>query len=106
MEKASIWRALTTGMALTFGAQCSNAQDSAQPISEILMVCEHGNVKSLMAASYFNQLASERHLGFHAFARGTSPNSNTVPAPIIDGLRTDGFDVADFHPLKISAADT
>jgi DNA-binding beta-propeller fold protein YncE len=27
----------------------------------IVMVCEHGNVKSLMAASYFNELATARH---------------------------------------------
>jgi YVTN family beta-propeller protein len=32
-------------------------QEETQPTANILMVCEHGNVKSLMAASYFNQLA-------------------------------------------------
>jgi arsenate reductase len=72
---------------------------------EILMVCEHGNVKSLMAASYFNELASARHLPFHAIARGTAPNSSTVPPPIIEGLRSDGFDVAGFHPAAVSAAE-
>jgi len=71
----------------------------------IVMVCEHGNVKSLMAASYFNELATARHLPFRAISRGTSPNSTTVPPPIIDGLRSDGFDVAGFHPTAISAAD-
>ena len=71
----------------------------------IVMVCEHGNVKSLMAASYFNELATARHLPFRAISRGTSPNSTTVPPPIIVGLRSDGFDVAGFHPTAISAAD-
>ena len=71
----------------------------------IVMVCEHGNVKSLMAASYFNELASARHLPFHAIARGTAPNSTTVPPPIIDGLRSDGFDVAGFHPAAVSDVD-
>jgi protein-tyrosine-phosphatase len=71
----------------------------------VVMVCEHGNVKSLMAASYFNELATARHLPFRAISRGTSPNSTTVPPPIIDGLRSDGFDVAGFHPTAISAAD-
>jgi hypothetical protein len=32
----------------------------------IVMVCEHGNVKSLMEASYFNELATPRHLPFRA----------------------------------------
>jgi arsenate reductase len=71
----------------------------------ILMVCEHGNVKSLMAANYFNALARARHLPFHAIARGTTPDSTTVPPAIIDGLRADGFGVADFHPTAIAVAD-
>jgi DNA-binding beta-propeller fold protein YncE len=71
----------------------------------IVMVCEHGNVKSLMAASYFNELATARHLPFRAISRGTAPDSTTVPPPIIDGLKSDGFDVAGFHPTAISAAD-
>jgi YVTN family beta-propeller protein len=83
----------------------SSLLDAARPVTEILMVCEHGNVKSLMAASYFNELAGMRHLRFHAVARGTAPNSTTVPAAILEGLRTDGFDVSDFHPAAISAAD-
>jgi protein-tyrosine-phosphatase len=71
----------------------------------VVMVCEHGNVKSLMAASYFNELATARHLPFRAISRGTAPNSTTVPPPIIAGLKSDGFDVAGFHPTAISAAD-
>jgi len=69
------------------------------------MVCEHGNVKSLMAASFFNELAKARHLPFYAVARGTAPNSTTVPPPIVEGLRKDGFDVSDFHPAAITRTD-
>ena len=83
----------------------SNSPEDTQPTSTILMVCEHGNVKSLMAASYFNELAKARHLPFHAIARGTAPDSTTVPAPIVAGMRSDGFDVADFHPAAISTAE-
>jgi DNA-binding beta-propeller fold protein YncE len=78
---------------------------SPSATSSVLMVCEHGNVKSLMAASYFNQLAKARHLPFHAISRGTAPNSTTVPAAIVDGLKNDGFDVSDFHPTAIAASD-
>ena len=75
------------------------------PTAQVLMVCEHGNVKSLMAANYFNELAKARHLPFHAVSRGTAPDSTTVPPAIVDGQRNDGFDVSHFHPTALTAAD-
>lgn len=72
---------------------------------KVVFVCEHGNVKSLMAASYFNQLAAQRGLPFRAVSRGVAPDSTTVPKPIVAGLHTDGIDVSGFHPSKIAAAD-
>jgi arsenate reductase (thioredoxin) len=79
------------------------AQDTAA--RQVVFVCEHGNVKSLMAASYFNQLATQRGLPFRAVSRGAAPDSTTVPQPIVAGLRADGVDVSDFHPSKIATAD-
>jgi protein-tyrosine-phosphatase len=105
MKGTSILRILPIGLALAFGGESSSSQEAAQPTIQVLMVCEHGNVKSLMAASYFNELATARQLPFHAVARGTAPNSTTVPPPIVDGLRADGFDVSNFHPTAISEAD-
>lgn len=101
-ETAAVW---LLRPASTSTESAVNSPGDTQPTGEILMVCEHGNVKSLMAASYFNQLATARHLPFRAISRGTAPNSTTVPSAIINGLRTDGFDVADFHPMAIAAAD-
>jgi len=47
----------------TLLSACTTRPDKpALPDSQVLFVCEHGNVKSLMASSYFNQLARERHL--------------------------------------------
>jgi len=89
---------------LTLG--CSVSKSYAQTRdSQVLFVCEHGNVKSLMAASYFNQLAQERGLPFRAVSRGTALDSTTVPLAIIQGLRGDGFDVSSFHPLAVKASD-
>lgn len=52
---------------------CSVSKSLAQNHdSQVLFVCEHGNVRSLMAASYFNQLAQERRLLFRAVSRGTA----------------------------------
>jgi arsenate reductase len=72
---------------------------------QVLFVCEHGNVKSLMAASYFNQMARERKLPFRAISRGSAPDSTTVPPAIIAGLRQESFEVADFHPAAVAPAD-
>jgi arsenate reductase len=73
--------------------------------AQVLFVCEHGNVKSLMAASYFNQMARERRLPYRAVSRGSAPDSTSVPPAIVDGLRKDGVDVASFHPAAVDAAD-
>ncbi len=70
---------------------------------EILFVCEHGNVKSLMAATYFNELARQRGLSVRALARGVAPDAPAAPPAIIEGLRQDGFDVSGFHPEKFTA---
>jgi arsenate reductase len=86
--------------------RCSVSKSHApKQDSQVLFVCEHGNVKSLMAASYFNQLARERRLPFRAVSRGSAPDSTSVPPAIIQGLRGDGFDVSSFHPSAVSASD-
>jgi protein-tyrosine-phosphatase len=88
-------------LALTFaGAQQITKQDT-----QVLFICEHGNVKSLMAVSYFNQLSQERGLAYRAVPRGTDPNSTTVPPAIINGLRADGVDVSSFHPSRLTSSD-
>lgn len=86
-------------------ALAATAETAEIPSAKILFVCEHGNVKSLMAVSYFNRIAQERHLPYIAVSRGSEPDSTTVPSAIIAGLRVDGFDVTDFHPTKLTAAD-
>ena len=92
--------------ALLFATACATTKPQpAAPSTSVLFVCEHGNVKSLMAMSYFNQVAQERKLPFVAIARGTDPNSTTVPKAIADGLLVDGLDTSDFRPTKVSAFD-
>jgi arsenate reductase (thioredoxin) len=81
----------------------SNPTHAVEP-SPVLMVCEHGSVKSVMAASLFNQGAAERHLPFRAIARGVNPDS-AVPAPIAAALGQEGVDVKDFIPVRVSGAD-
>ena len=75
------------------------------PAEQIVFVCEHGNVKSLMAASYFNQLAAQRGLPWRAVARGIAPDSTTVPKRIAAALLAEGVDVSEFRPAKVDATD-
>jgi arsenate reductase (thioredoxin) len=71
----------------------------------IVFVCEHGNVKSLIAREWFNRLAAERGLDLRAVSRGVTPETS-VPATITAALRNDGFDVGAFEPKAFSAGDT
>ena len=97
-----VWACVLT-LALAACATPANKPAAAPP--QGLFVCEHGNVKSLMAASYFNQLARQRGLPFRALSRGSAPDSDSVPPKIISGLDGEGFDVREFHPVAVSAAD-
>jgi protein-tyrosine-phosphatase len=63
----------------------------------VMFVCEHGTVKSLIAASFFNRWAAEQGLNCRAVARGTAIQAE-VPAGVAANLRKDGFDLAGFRP--------
>lgn len=78
---------------------------TAEPVEQVLFVCERGNVKSLMAASYFNQLAAEHKLSLRAVSRGVSPNSTSVPPAIVAGLHAEGIEVKDYRPVALSPYD-
>ena len=69
-----------------------------------VFVCEHGAAKSIIAAAYFNKLAREANLGFHAIARGTHPDPQLSPGAVT-GLHRDGLTPAESVPLKLSLAD-
>ena len=98
-------RTLVAGF-VTLAMVCLTAAAAEQTTAQqVVFVCEHGNVKSLMATSYFNQLAAQRGLPFRAVSRGVAPDSTTVPKPIVAGLHADGVDVSDFHPSKFAVAD-
>ena len=87
-------------------------QWSAQPVAaetgsgaaKIVFVCEHGSVKSLIAATYFNRSARARGLPYRAVARGTAPEP-TVPVPVREGLRAIGEDVSSYVPQLLQRSD-
>jgi arsenate reductase (thioredoxin) len=71
----------------------------------ILFVCSYGGAKSVMAASYFNQLAEERGLDFVASAAAAEEPYDAVPTPVADHLQRDGFDVRAFKPHRVAAGE-
>ena len=84
---------------------CPTPTAAEPPTRQVLFVCEHGNVKSLMAASYFNELAQSRGLPFRAVSRGLAPDSDTVPDFVKTPLTAEGFDVSTFRPQRLTKDD-
>jgi arsenate reductase (thioredoxin) len=70
----------------------------------IIFVCEHGAAKSIIAATYFNKLAREKHLDVSAIARGTHPDAQ-LSQKAIEGLHEDRLGPIEAIPIKLSAAD-
>lgn len=70
----------------------------------VVFVCEHGTVKSVIAALWFNKLAEQRGLKTRAVARGVEPDA-AVPEAIAAALRADGLSVAGFTPAALTRAD-
>ena len=70
-------------------------------MNEILFVCQHGGAKSVIAASYFNAAG----LPVTATAAAAEDPYDAVPAPAVDLLARDGFDVSGFKPRQIDERD-
>ena len=70
----------------------------------VVFVCQHGNVKSLIAREWLERLAAERGVRVSAVSRGLTPE-NPVPAAIAERLSGDGFDVSGFEAAALAPAD-
>lgn len=86
------------------GLASSDQAQQPETVKRIVFVCEHGSVKSLIAASYFNRAAKRRGISLAAVARGTAPQP-TVPRVVQQGLSADGVTVSDFTPQLFGPAD-
>ena len=99
--------ALLCGVALAAGVQsqpqCSSVSSTTEA-RRVVFVCEHGSVKSLIAASYFNRRAQAKGLSVRAIARGVTPELS-VPLPVRNGLHAAGFDVSGYVPQLLEASE-
>ncbi|MCH9651176.1 MAG: hypothetical protein K0U98_23330 [Deltaproteobacteria bacterium] len=93
---------LVLGLYSASGVAAANSDQATTP--SVVMVCEHGTVKSLIAAKLFDQEASQRGLALRAVSRGMHPDE-AVPAKIAKALENDGFDISGFDPEKLSKPD-
>jgi len=77
------------------------------PKDRVVFVCEPGAAKSVIAAAWFERIAAERGVPFHAIARGATPQPSRSVASVA-GLRGDGLvpQPASPRPLTSSAGTT
>jgi hypothetical protein len=106
MRLISAWiaRLALLTLAVCLGVPSTDQAQQPAPLERVVFVCEHGSVKSLIAATYFNQSAKARGLAFTAVARGTAPEA-TVPRIVQDHLNADGTSVSGFVPRLFRSAD-
>ena len=90
-------------MAATALAQSASAQPEINS-STVVFVCEHGAAKSVIAAAYFNRLATQNNLPYRAVSRGTKPDDAVAPT-VRTGLTAEGFDVSTARPKAVSDED-
>lgn len=88
------------------------AQSKRVPVSPpaakpqtIVFVCPFGSAKSVVAARFFNRMATEKGLPYRAVARGLTPEA-TIPPYVRQPIRADGFEIgAAEKPVRLKAAE-
>jgi len=86
----------------SFGQNIKVKKDSS--VQTILFVCEHGAGRSTIAATYFNKIAEQRGLKYHAIFRGVEPQK-ALGESTKNGLIKDSIDVTNLIPIKLSKND-
>ena len=71
---------------------------------QIIFVCEHGSVKSIVAVAHFNRMAEQAGLDYRAISRGTVPDTE-IPAGVIAGLKQDGLTPSLLKPVKLDPVE-
>lgn len=66
----------------------------------VLFLCPHGAAKSVLAATYFQQLVQERELPFRADFAGTEPDETIMPS-VVALLATEEMDVSLHRPRLV-----
>ena len=71
----------------------------------IVFVCPYGSAKSVVAARFFNRMATEKKLPYRAVARGLTPEA-TIPRYVREPIKEDGFEIGvDEKPVRLVPAE-
>jgi arsenate reductase len=82
-----------------------SVKPSASTPETIVFVCPFGSAKSVVAARFFNRMATERGLPYRAVARGLTPEA-TIPSYVREPIRADGFEIgAAEKPVRLETAE-
>ena len=74
-------------------------------IETIVFVCPYGSAKSVVAAKFFNRIATEKKLPYRAVARGLTPEA-TIPPYVREPIKADGFEIGvNEKPVRLVTAD-
>ena len=82
----------------------SQERSVSSPPKTVVFVCEHGAARSVIAAAWFNKLAAEKHLAYHAVARGVTPQEE-LSTSTVAGLRREGVDFAADKPSGLTKSE-
>jgi len=85
------------------------SRETTQPGSKsgaVVFVCRYGSAKSVVAARFFNRIATEEGLPFHAVARGIEPEP-VIPSYVREPIRADRFEIGpEEKPVPLEAGET
>ena len=96
---------LTALIAATAVCQAQATPNQIRPgTRNIVFVCEHGAALSVVSAAYFNKIARDQHLNWHAVARGVTPQENLSVAAAA-GLKKDGVATEVAKPQAVTQDD-
>ena len=101
MLRRSIFSLLVPLLGAT--ALLAQQQPNSTPM-KIVFVCEHGSVKSVIAAKELEKMARERGMSIQAVSRGTTPDAD-IPLPVRTGLKADGIEIGNMKPVKVKPDD-
>lgn len=85
-------------------AIAQNVASEADSTDTVLFVCEHGSVKSMLAATLFERAAAREGLSVRSVSRGTAPDA-AIPRWLRSAMEADDLEVGERRPLPLSDAD-
>jgi arsenate reductase len=110
MNRFSIRRHVLATIMLLIGASIAGplrADAQRAPMNadaSVLFICEHGTVKSLLAALLFNEYAAQVGLPMRAISRGGVVDS-VVPTWMKEKLAANQLTIGSFQPRALAKAD-